>query len=181
MLAALANSSVAFTLRAFTSEESHVMAAEKHPATAQTLGLASDIVAAYVSNNRITEDALPGLLQTVHDAIRAVAGGSRSLRTGKAPAVPISRSITNDYIVCLEDGKKLKTLKRYLRAHYNLSPEEYRAKWALPSDYPMAAPAYSKRRSQLAKQIGLGRRPNSAGKPAPRSGKKKRGRPRTSG
>lgn len=157
------------------------MAAEKHPDTAETLGLASDIVIAYVSNNSLSQDELPSLLQTVHDAVRGVLSGSRSLRTGATPAVPISKSIANDYIVCLEDGKKLKMLKRYLRVHYKLTPAEYRAKWALPSDYPMAAPDYSKRRSRLAKEIGLGRTPNSAGKPAPRSAKKKRGRRRKSG
>lgn len=157
------------------------MAAEKQPDTAETLSLASDIVIAYVSNNSLSQDELPSLLQTVHDALRAVAGGSRSLRTGATPAVPISRSIANDYIVCLEDGKKLKMLKRYLRAHYNLSPEEYRARWALPDDYPMVAPAYSKRRSRLAKEIGLGQKPNSAGKPARGSAKKKPGRSRKTG
>lgn len=151
------------------------MAAEKHPDTAETLGLASDIVIAYVSNNSLSQDELPNLLQTAHDAIRGILSGSRSLRTGATPAVPISKSIANDYIVCLEDGKKLKMLKRYLRVHFELSPEEYRAKWALPSDYPMAAPDYSKRRSRLAKEIGLGRKPNS------RSAKKQRGRRRKTG
>ncbi len=122
------------------------------------LKLASDIVAAYVSNNPVPVSELPGMIKSVHATLGGLsaAPGSEALTTQK-PAVPIKRSITPEYIVCLEDGKKLKMLKRYLRSNYRLSPEEYRAKWGLPADYPMVAPNYSAQRSDFAKKIGLGR------------------------
>lgn len=124
-----------------------------------SLGLASDIVAAYVSNNAIAPGQLP-------DLIRSVVGALNGLGTEpspppeperRKPAVPVNRSIQNEFIVCLEDGKQLKMLKRYLRARYDMSPDDYRRKWGLPADYPMVAPAYAERRSQFARDIGLGK------------------------
>jgi predicted transcriptional regulator len=150
---------------------------DKSLSTSDTLHLATDIVAAFVSNNTVTADKLPGLLQDVHDAVRALAAGGTASAGSQQPAVPAKKSITADYIICLEDGKKLKMLKRYLRTQYGLSPEDYRRKWNLPADYPMVAPNYAKRRSDFAKEIGLGR---SGGRAAPkrRTTKKARGRPR---
>ena len=145
----------------------------------ETLHLATDIVSAFVSNNPVNADQLPALLQEVHDAVRALAAGGTASAGNQQPAVPVKKSITADYVICLEDGKKLKMLKRYLRTQYGLSPEDYRRKWGLPADYPMVAPNYAKRRSDFAKQIGLGR---TGGRAAPKrnAAKKtgKRGRPR---
>jgi predicted transcriptional regulator len=119
--------------------------------------LAAEIVSAYVSNNSVPSGELPSLLSDVHAAIVRVATGAQPVVVEAAkPAVPPKKSITSDYIICLEDGRKFKSLKRHLRTQYNLSPEEYREKWGLPSDYPMVAPAYAKARSALAKQMGLG-------------------------
>jgi predicted transcriptional regulator len=122
------------------------------------LKLASDIVAAYVSNNPVPVSELPGMIKSVHATLGGLSGtgGSEAL-TSQKPAIPVKRSITPEYIVCLEDGKKLKMLKRYLRSNFKLSPEEYRAKWGLPADYPMVAPNYAAQRSEFAKKIGLGR------------------------
>jgi len=124
------------------------------------LRLSADIVASYVSHNSASATSVAELIRTVHQAL-ATLGETAAPVAAPAerakPAVPISKSIQNDFIVCLEDGKKLKMLKRYLRAQYDLSPEEYRRKWGLPPDYPMVAPAYAVRRSEFAKQIGLGR------------------------
>ena len=119
------------------------------------LKLTSKIVVAYVSNNIIPTSELPGLIRTVHTALD---GTEIEPVQPREPAVPVSRSVKPDYIVCLEDGKKLKLLKRHLRIAYDLSPNEYREKWELPGDYPMVAPKYSKRRSELAKKSGLGRK-----------------------
>ncbi len=146
----------------------------------ETLHLATDIVTAFVANNTISPEKLPALLQDVHDAVRALAAGGTASAGSQQPAVPVKKSITPDFIICLEDGKKLKMLKRYLRTQYGLSPEDYRRKWNLPADYPMVAPNYSVRRSNFAKEIGLGR---SGGNAAPRRTIKKvatrgRGRPR---
>jgi predicted transcriptional regulator len=118
------------------------------------------IVAAYVSNNRMMAQDLPGLIQAVHQALMSLKGSNNESGGGEPqkPAVPIKKSVTNDYIVCLEDGLKFKSLKRHLRSSYDLTPEAYRAKWNLPHDYPMVAPNYAARRSTLAKQIGLGRK-----------------------
>ncbi len=122
------------------------------------LALSADIVAAYVGQNTVAQSVIPELIRTVHGALSTLNGGETLRAAEKAkPAVPVSRSVQNDYIVCLEDGKRLKMLKRYLRSHYNISPEEYRRKWGLPADYPMVAPAYAARRSDFAKQIGLGK------------------------
>ncbi len=145
-----------------------------------TLQLATDIVAAFVSNNTMSADKLPGLLQEVHDAVRALASGGTASAGSQQPAVPIKKSVTNDHVICLEDGKKLKMLKRYLRTQYGMSPEDYRRKWGLPADYPMVAPNYSKRRSQFAKDIGLGKAGGRAAphRPASKKSAKGRGRPR---
>jgi predicted transcriptional regulator len=128
--------------------------------SSDVLRLSAEIVASYVSNNTTSAGSLGDLIRSVHQAIASlgepVAAAPAVVERAK-PAVPISKSIQNDFIVCLEDGKKLKMLKRYLRAQYDLSPEEYRRKWGLPPDYPMVAPAYAVRRSEFAKQIGLGR------------------------
>jgi predicted transcriptional regulator len=120
--------------------------------------LAADIVSAYVSNNSIAASELPALINDVHGALLRVTGGAAAqpAADGLRPAVALKKSVTNDFIVCLEDGKKFKSLKRHLRTQYNMSPEEYREKWGLPADYPMVAPNYAKARSQLAKQMGLG-------------------------
>ncbi len=119
--------------------------------------LAADIVSAYVSNNAVPSSELPALINEVHNALlRVTSGVAPVVVEALKPAVPAKKSITNDYIICLEDGKKFKSLKRHLRTQYNISPEEYREKWGLPADYPMVAPNYAKARSQLAKQMGLG-------------------------
>jgi predicted transcriptional regulator len=118
----------------------------------------ADIVAAFVGQNALPADQLPDLIRSVHRALITLGdGGPAAPQEKQKPAVPIGRSIQHDYIVCLEDGARLKMLKRYLRSRYNLSPDEYRRKWNLPADYPMVAPAYAARRSDFAKQIGLGR------------------------
>ncbi|MBL6951067.1 MAG: MucR family transcriptional regulator [Alphaproteobacteria bacterium] len=121
--------------------------------------IVADIVSAYVSYNTLPNSELPALIRTVHGALTDVDKYTRKEVEQKplTPAVPIRRSVQNDYIVCLEDGKKLKMLKRYLRTRYNLTPDEYRRKWGLASDYPMVAPSYSNLRSNFAKNIGLGR------------------------
>lgn len=122
------------------------------------LALSADIVAAYVGQNTVNQSVIPELIRTVHGALSTLNGAEEPRMAEKAkPAVPISRSVQHDYIVCLEDGKRLKMLKRYLRSHYDMSPEDYRRKWGLQADYPMVAPAYAARRSDFAKQIGLGK------------------------
>lgn len=121
--------------------------------------LTGDIVSAYVGNNPVSSSDLPALIGEVHQAlVNAVAAASEPPAPKHKPAVSIKRSVTPDYLICLEDGLKFKSLKRHLRTYYGLSPEEYREKWGLPADYPMVAPNYAKTRSKLAKQIGLGRR-----------------------
>lgn len=123
------------------------------------LGLVTDIVAAYVSNNKVESDDLPTVIKTVHDTLSGLQAAQISgPQTKNRPAVPIKKSYTDEYIICLEDGKKLKMLKRYLRTRFDMSPEEYRAKWALPADYPMVAPNYAAKRSEFAKKIGLGKK-----------------------
>jgi len=125
----------------------------------------ADIVSAYLENNTVSAAELPALIQSVHRALAGVSGGAEVVEAvPRDPAVPIRRSITPDFIICLEDGRKFKSLKRHLRTKYNMSPEEYRAKWGLPKDYPMVAPNYAKARSDLAKQMGLGQ----GGRQAPR-------------
>jgi len=122
------------------------------------LEVTSRIVAAHVSNNPVHPAELPQLISGVHDALSKLAQDDDA---GPAPAVPVKESVRSDYIVCLEDGKRLKTLKRHLRAAFGMSPEEYRAKWRLPADYPMVAEDYSQARRALAKRIGLGRQPRA--------------------
>ena len=117
----------------------------------------TDIVAAYVSKNPVPPDELPAFIKSVHATLTGIGGAAESTPPAKAPAVSIKKSVTPDYIVCLEDGKKLKMLKRYLRARYGLTPDAYRAKWNLPADYPMVASNYAAQRSEFAKKIGLGR------------------------
>lgn len=125
----------------------------------QLIDLAADIVAAYVSNNTVAPAEIPGLINDVHGALSKVAAGqSAAPAEPLKPAVPIKKSIHDDYIICLEDGKKFKSLKRHLRTHYDLTPEQYREKWGLPPDYPMVAPNYAAARSALAKKLGLGQR-----------------------
>jgi len=119
--------------------------------------LTANIVSAYVSNNTVASGDIPNLIGQVHAALLRVSGGQATPPAEPLkPAVPVKRSITSDYIVCLEDGKKFKSLKRHLRTQYDMTPEQYRDKWTLPPDYPMVAPNYAAARSQLAKQMGLG-------------------------
>ena len=119
--------------------------------------LTADIVSAYVSNNSVSASDIPGLINQVHSALMRVSGGQTEAPPEPLkPAISVKKSITPEYIVCLEDGKKFKSLKRHLRTQYNLTPEQYREKWGLAPDYPMVAPNYAAARSQLAKQMGLG-------------------------
>jgi predicted transcriptional regulator len=120
--------------------------------------MTTDIVASFVSNNAVSSEELSDLIRSVHRALVSLKGDAAAEPSERRkPAVPVNRSIHNDYIVCLEDGKKLKMLKRYLRSSYNMTPDEYRKRWGLPADYPMVAPAYAARRSEFAKKIGLGK------------------------
>jgi predicted transcriptional regulator len=125
--------------------------------------LTADIVAAHVSNNSVAVSDLPVLIGNVHSALSGLSG-TTIVAAPLEPAVPIRNSIKRDYIVCLDDGKKLKMLKRHLMTHYGMTPDDYRAKWGLPADYPMVAPAYAETRRELAKAIGLGRAPGSGRK-----------------
>jgi predicted transcriptional regulator len=118
--------------------------------------LTSDIVAAHVSNNSVAVNDLPTLIQNVHSALSGISASRSAPEAKPEPKVPIRSSIKPDYIVCLEDGKRLKMLKRHLMTHYGLTPDQYRQKWGLPSDYPMVAPNYAEQRRTLAKSIGLG-------------------------
>ncbi|HJU19868.1 MAG TPA: MucR family transcriptional regulator [Stellaceae bacterium] len=124
----------------------------------ELLRMTADVVAAYVSNNTLPTAQLAEVINAVYGSLKALEGHvSEPQPEPLKPAVPIRKSITPDYLVCLEDGKKLKMLKRHLRSTYNMTPDEYRAKWSLPPDYPMVAPNYAEQRSQFAKKIGLGR------------------------
>jgi predicted transcriptional regulator len=126
-------------------------------ASSNYIELAADIVSAYVSNNSVPSGELPTLINEIHSALLKVAGGAvEAPAEAPKPAVPIKKSVTPDYIVCLEDGKKFKSLKRHLRTQYNMTPEQYREKWGLAVDYPMVAPNYAKARSELARTMGLG-------------------------
>ena len=122
----------------------------------ELLALTTDIVASHVSNNSVPVAELPHLIQQVYSALAVVGGVVQAIPERPKPAVPIKKSITPDYIICLEDGKKLKMLKRHIKTRYDLAPDEYRERWGLPSDYPMVAPNYASQRSALAKKIGLG-------------------------
>lgn len=124
----------------------------------EILRMTADIVASFVSNNPVTSENVPELIRNVHRAVSGIATESVDRPAEKPkPAISVQKSYTDDYIICLEDGKRLKMLKRYLKSKYKMSPEDYRRRWNLPADYPMVAPAYARRRSDFAKSIGLGR------------------------
>jgi len=124
-------------------------------AKTELAGLTSQIVAAYVGRNALPLSDLPGLIHSVYQSLVGLVNGAQS-STGQEPAVAVKKSVMPDYIICLEDGKRLKMIKRYIRTRYGLTPEEYRRKWNLPADYPMVAPNYAQQRSAFAKKIGLG-------------------------
>ena len=125
--------------------------------------LTSDVVSSYVSNNPIAAGDLSNLIKDVYAALDSVSGGSATpIAEKQKPAVSVKKSLGHDYLICLEDGKKFKSLKRHLKTHFDLSPEEYREKWGLPSDYPMVAPAYAEERSRLAREMGLGQKRKAA-------------------
>ena len=124
----------------------------------QLLEMTTQIVSAYVGNNTISSENLSDVIGSVHNSLKNLNGGTVEAEPEPVkPAVPVRRSITPDYLVCLEDGKRLKMLKRHLRTTYGMSPDDYRAKWGLPSDYPMVSPNYAAQRSEFAKKIGLGK------------------------
>ena len=129
-------------------------------ANSDVLGLTAQIVSAHVSNNSVAPDALPNLIQEVYRTLAGV-GKEPVVPDKQQPAVPVKKSVFPDHIICLEDGKKLKMLKRHLKTSYNMTPEQYREKWQLPPDYPMVAPNYARHRSSLAKKIGLGTKPRA--------------------
>ncbi len=131
-----------------------------------------EIVAAFVSNNETSMADLPELIQAVHRALMGISSGTPEAPPRREPAVSVRRSVTPDFIICLEDGRKFKSLKRHLRTKYGMSPDEYRAKWGLAKDYPMVAPNYAAARSALAKTMGLGK----GGRQAPRGGRGRRGK-----
>lgn len=137
--------------------------------------LTAEIVVAYVANNPVPAVNLPDLIATVHSAVIGLSQPAAAAAETLVPAVNPKRSVHDDYIVCLEDGKRFKSLKRHLMTHYGLTPDEYRVKWGLPHDYPMVAPQYAAARSELAKKMGLGRKPvaKPAAKPAPKRGARK--------
>ena len=155
-------------------------------ATPNYIELAADIVSAFVANNSVPATELPALIGSVHDALNKVASGAiqAPAEEPKAPAVPIKKSVQPDYIVCLDDGKRFKSLKRHLRTTYNMTPDQYRARWGLPANYPMVAPNYAAARSELAKQMGLGARrrqaepvrtePQAAAPAAPAKGRRRK-------
>jgi predicted transcriptional regulator len=137
---------------------SHPVAAGSQSVKTDTLRLSAEIVAAYVAQNTVAPSAVSSLIGQVHATLSGLGQAAPEPEPERRkPAVPVSRSVHEDYIICLEDGAKLKMLKRYLRSRFNLSPEEYRRKWGLPPEYPMVAPVYAARRSDFAKKIGLGR------------------------
>lgn len=128
---------------------------ENTVAALDALELTTEIVSAYVSNNPVQSSELANLIRNVHSTLQGLAIEDKPVVDAK-PAIPVKKSVTDDYIICLEDGKKFKSLKRHLRAKYDMTPDEYREKWGLPFDYPMVAPSYARKRSQLAKKMGLG-------------------------
>ena len=148
-------------------------------APSSTLEYAAKIVSAHISNNSVQASDLPGLIQQVYTALTTLGSVAAQATEKPEPAVPPKKSVFPDYIICLEDGKKLKMLKRHLMTSYNLTPQAYRERWGLPSNYPMVAPSYAERRSALAKSIGLGRKPAAAPGEEPKTATapaKKRGR-----
>lgn len=127
---------------------------------ADLVELTAEIVAAYLGANETPPSEIPHVIETVFRSLKGLGGPVDSADPEpRSPAVPVKRSVTNEYIICLEDGKKFKSLKRHLRTRYNMTPEEYRTKWGLPHDYPMVAPNYAQARSDLAKRMGLGKKP----------------------
>lgn len=128
---------------------------ENNVSAIDALELTTEIVSAYVGNNPVQSSELANLIRNVHETLQGLAGDEKPVVESK-PAIPVKKSVTDDYIICLEDGKKFKSLKRHLRAKYDMTPDEYREKWGLPFDYPMVAPSYARKRSQLAKKMGLG-------------------------
>lgn len=157
-------------VRPIRQEENCMTISPEQHGQADIVSVAADIVAAYVSNNPLPVGELPKLISDIHAALRGIGTPVTEPVVKQEPAVSIRKSVTADYIICLEDGKKFKSLKRHLATHYDLSPDDYRQKWSLPSDYPMVAPSYAAARSALAKSIGLGRKaaaptPAAAGKP----------------
>ncbi len=135
------------------------MSENSTPDNKDVIAWTADIVASHVQNNSVAINDLPQLIRTVHESLSSLSGSAPAEKP--QPAVSIRKSVTPDYIICLEDGRKLKMLKRHLATAYGMTPEEYREKWGLPSDYPMVAPNYAKQRSSLAKKIGLGKRRGS--------------------
>jgi predicted transcriptional regulator len=140
------------------------MSQESNDTAELLITLTADIVAAHVSNNSVAVSDVSTLISNVHAALAGLSATAAAPETVLEPAVPIRNSVKRDYIVCLDDGKKLKMLKRHLMTHYGMTPDDYRAKWGLPADYPMVAPAYAEQRRELAKAIGLGRAPGSGRK-----------------
>lgn len=140
---------------------------------ADVIELTVEIVSAYVSNNALSAADLPSLIAQVHAALGGLGNPVPAAEEPAAPAVPVKRSVHSDHIVCLEDGKHFKSLKRHLQTHHDMTPEQYRTKWSLPSSYPMVAPDYAAQRSELAKNFGLGRKP-AAVAPVKRKGGKAR-------
>ncbi len=130
--------------------------------SAEMLELVAQIVAAHLSHNRVATDGLPALIRDVYGSLAGV-GKEETAAPRPQPAVPVKKSVFPDYIICLEDGKKLKMLKRHLKTSYQMTPEQYRERWGLPPEYPMVAPNYAQHRSSLAKKIGLGTRPRARG------------------
>ena len=140
------------------------MSQESNDSAELLITLTADIVAAHVSNNSVAVSDVSTLIGNVHAALAGLSGTAAAPEIVLEPAVPVRNSVKRDYIVCLDDGKKLKMLKRHLMTHYGMTPDDYRAKWGLPADYPMVAPAYAEQRRELAKAIGLGRAPGSGRK-----------------
>ncbi len=150
---------------------------------AELLKMTAQVAASYFSNNSVQPAQISDVIKSVHSSLESIDGGGAASRgPAQKPAVPIRKSITPDFVICLEDGKKLKMLKRHIRTTYNLTPDEYRIKWGLPADYPMVAPNYAKQRSNFAKKIGLGRKPKlktkAKAKAKAKTKGKTRGRPR---
>ena len=140
----------------------------------ELIELTADIASAYVENNTVAASELPALISSIHQALANIGAPAPVAEPARPPAVSVRKSIGDDYLICLEDGRKFKSLKRHLRTKYNLSPEEYRAKWNLPKDYPMVAPAYAAARSALAKQMGLGQGGRKPAAKAPTRGRPKK-------
>lgn len=133
--------------------------ADNNNSSNELLVLTTEIVSAHVANNTVSLADLPQLIQQVYGTLAGIGGAPASIGARPQPAIAVKKSVTPDFIICLEDGRKLKMLKRHLKTAYNMTPEEYRERWQLPPDYPMVAPNYAKQRSSLAKKIGLGTKP----------------------